>query len=189
MHRKHVCLCFVGGNNRCIGGALSTVHAQCTCSATIWASSRTGDPYFVILGAGIIVAPIVGFDASSTLGMWHFWIFTHFHPFPPLFTLFCSSPPCTPTLWCGPLSWGDGFPGFCLTTIECPMRCRITADEDAWLYHRWEPEVDVESLLQATSPRGQVEDQVDTYEALALAGRVSELADAATPEHSDFVIS
>ena len=33
---------------------------------------------------GIIVAPSVGFDASSTLGMWHFWIFTHFHPFPPL---------------------------------------------------------------------------------------------------------
>ena len=42
------------------------------------------------------------------MGVWHFWIFTHFHPFPPLFTLFCSSPPWTSTLWCGPLSWGDG---------------------------------------------------------------------------------
>ena len=27
-------------------------------------------------------------DASSTLGIWHFQIFTHFHPFPPLFTFF-----------------------------------------------------------------------------------------------------
>ena len=65
------------------GGALSAVRAQCGHSAIIWASSRTGDPYFVILG-GIIVAPNVGFDASSTLGIWHFWIFTHFHPFCPL---------------------------------------------------------------------------------------------------------
>ena len=61
------------------------MRAQCGRSATILASSRTRDPYFVILG-GIIVAPNVGFDASSTLGIWHFWIFTHFHPFPPRFT-------------------------------------------------------------------------------------------------------
>ena len=52
------------------------------------------------------------------------------------------------------------------------MRGRITADEDAWLYHKWKPEVDVDSLLQATLPPGPVEDEVDTYEALALAGRV-----------------
>ena len=170
------------------GGALSAVRARCGGSATIWASSRTGDPYFVILG-GIIVAPSVGFDASSTLGIWHFWIFTHFHPFPPLFTLFCSSPPWTPTLWCGPLSWGDGLPGFCLTTVECPMRGRITVDKDAWLYHKLKIEVDVDSLLPATLPPGPVEDEVDTYEALALAGRVSELSNAATPKHSDFVFS
>ena len=69
------------------------------------------------------------------------------------------------------------------------MRGRITADEDAWLYHKWKPEVDVDSLLQATLPRGPVEDEVDTYEALALAGRVSELSNKATPGHSDFVIS
>ena len=31
-------------------GALSAVRTQCGHSATIWASSRTGDPYFVILG-------------------------------------------------------------------------------------------------------------------------------------------
>ena len=30
------------------------VHAQCARSATIWASSRTGDPYFVILGASLL---------------------------------------------------------------------------------------------------------------------------------------
>ena len=48
--------------------------------ATIWASSHTGDPYFVILG-GIIVATSVGFDASSTLGIWHFWISAPFHTF------------------------------------------------------------------------------------------------------------
>ena len=111
---------------------------------------------------GIIAAPSVGFDTSSTLGIWHFWMFTPFHPFPPLFTLFCSSPPWTPTLWCGPLSWGDGLPAFCLTIVECPIRGRIAADEDAWLYHKWKPEVDVDSLLQATLPPGPVEDEVDT---------------------------
>ena len=69
------------------------------------------------------------------------------------------------------------------------MRGRITADEDARLYHKWKPQVDVDSLLQATLPPGQVEDEVDTYEALALAGRVSELLNAATLEHSEFVLS
>ena len=96
---------------------------------------------------GIIVAPSVGFHASSTLGIWHFWIFTLFYPFPPLFKFFCSSPPWTPTLWCGPLSSGDGLPGFCLTTVECPMRGRITVHKDAGLYHKWKPEFDVDSLL------------------------------------------
>ena len=56
------------------------MRAQCGHNATIWASSRTGDPYFVILG-GIIVAPSVGFDASSTLGIWHF---LDFHPLSPI---------------------------------------------------------------------------------------------------------
>ena len=36
------------------GGTLSAVRAQCRCSATIWASSRIGDPYFVILGASLL---------------------------------------------------------------------------------------------------------------------------------------
>ena len=39
----------------------------------------------MILG-GIIGALNVGFDASSTLGIWHFWILTQFHPFAPFHT-------------------------------------------------------------------------------------------------------
>ena len=45
----------------------------------------------------------------------------------------------------------------------------------------------MDSLLQATLPPGPLEDEGDTYEALALAGRVSELSNAATLEH--FVLS
>ena len=47
-----------------LGGASSAVCAQCARSATIWASSRTRDPYFEILGAprGIMVTPSGGFD-------------------------------------------------------------------------------------------------------------------------------
>ena len=123
----------------------------------------------MILG-GIIVAPSVGFDGSSTLEISHFSILTHFHPFPTPFTLYCSSPQWTPTLWCGPLSWGDGLPGLLMTTVECPMRGRITANEDAWLYDKWKLEFDVDSLLQAALPPGLVEDELDTYEGVALAG-------------------
>ena len=36
------------------GGALSAACAHCGRSALIWASSRTGDPYFVILGASLL---------------------------------------------------------------------------------------------------------------------------------------
>ena len=53
------------------------------------------------------------------------------------------------------------------------MQGRITAGEDAWLYHKWKSEVQVDSLVQATLPPGLVEDEVDTCEALALAGRVA----------------
>ena len=69
------------------------------------------------------------------------------------------------------------------------MQGRITADEDARLYHKWKPEVDTDSFVQATLPPGPVEDEEDTYEALALAGRVSELSNKTTPEHSDFGFS
>ena len=64
-------------------GALSAVRAQCNYLGV--------QPYWRPIlcdTRGIIVAPSIDFHASSTLGMWHFWIFTHFHPFPPLFTLF-----------------------------------------------------------------------------------------------------
>ena len=46
------------------GGALSAVRVQCARSATIWASGRTRDPYFEILGAprGIMVTPSGGFE-------------------------------------------------------------------------------------------------------------------------------
>ena len=42
-------------------------------SATIWASSRTRDPYFEILGAprGIMVTPSGGFARCSTFGSRH----------------------------------------------------------------------------------------------------------------------
>ena len=68
------------------------------------------------------------------------------------------------------------------------MRDRIIANEDAWLYHKWKPEVGLDSLLQATLPPGPVEDEVDTHEALALASRVSELSNKATTEHCDLVL-
>ena len=46
-----------------IGGA-------CARSATIWASGRTRDPYFELLGAprGIMVTPSGGFARRSTFG-------------------------------------------------------------------------------------------------------------------------
>ena len=56
------------------------------------------------------------------------------------------------------------------------MRGHIPADEKVWLYHKLKTEVDVDSLLQATLPPGPTEDGVDTYAALGLASRVSELS-------------
>ena len=44
------------------------VRVQCARSATIWASSRTGDPCFEIIGASSLPC-CVGFDAFSTLGI------------------------------------------------------------------------------------------------------------------------
>ena len=44
------------------------VRAQCARSATIWASGRTGDPCFEIIGASSLPC-CVGFDAFSTLGI------------------------------------------------------------------------------------------------------------------------
>ena len=58
--------------------------------------------------------------------------------------------------------WGDGLPGFCLTTIECPMRGRIIADEDVWLYHKWKLKFDVDFFSQATLPPGPFGDEVNS---------------------------
>ena len=63
-----------------------------------------------------------------------------------------------------------------LTTVECPMRGRIPADEEVCLYHKLKTEVDVDSLLQESLPPGPVEDGVGTYAALGPAGRVGELS-------------
>ena len=54
------------------------MRAQCGRSATIWVYWRP----ILCDTRGIIVAPSIGFDASSTWGVWHFWIFTHFHSTP-----------------------------------------------------------------------------------------------------------
>ena len=62
------------------------------------------------------------------------------------------------------------------------MRGRLPLDEDVWVYRKWKTEVDVDSLLQTTLPPGPIEDEVDSYEAFVLAGRVSELSNATTPE-------
>ena len=63
-----ICLCHgvyassvsVAHGRHCLGAP----QAQCERSATIWASGRTRDPYFEILGAprGIMVPPSGGFD-------------------------------------------------------------------------------------------------------------------------------
>ena len=76
--------------------------------------------------------------------------FTHFHPFSHLLIFTMDS---HTLMWA--LRWGDGLPGFCLTTVECPMRGRIPADEEVWLYHKLKTEVAVDSLLQETLPSVQ----------------------------------
>ena len=66
-----------GGLPRGLGGSLKrsarAVRAQCARSATIWASGRTRDAYFEILGAsrGIMVTPSGGYARRSTFGSRH----------------------------------------------------------------------------------------------------------------------
>ena len=63
--------------------------AQCGRNATIWVPSRTGDPYFVILGASLLpLAWVLMLLPHGGYGI--FGIFTNFHPFPPLFTFFLA---------------------------------------------------------------------------------------------------
>ena len=56
------------------------------------------------------------------------------------------------------------------------MQGCIPADEEAWLCHKLKTQVDMDSLQQETLPHGPIEEGVDTYVALGLAGRVSELS-------------
>ena len=58
-----------------LGGPL----AQGAHSATSWACGRSRNSYLVILGASLLFDKF--FDASSAIGVWRIWIFTHFHPF------------------------------------------------------------------------------------------------------------
>ena len=59
------------------------------------------------------------------------------------------------------------------------MHGRVPADEDAWRYKKRKMEINVNSLLEATLPLGRVENEVDRYDALVLAGRVSVLLNEA----------
>ena len=54
----------LGGVGRLTTTYWGAPQAQCARSATIWASGRTRDPYFEILGAprGIMVTPSIDFD-------------------------------------------------------------------------------------------------------------------------------
>ena len=42
--------------------------------------------------------------------------------------------------------------GFCLHTLECPVRGRAHPNTDKWLFQKWCQEVDVEEVLTATLP-------------------------------------
>ena len=70
---------------------------QCARSTTTWASSRTRNPYCVILWASLLFdSGFCGFFHIGDAG-WAFWIFTEFHPFfTPFHMLFASSITSTP---------------------------------------------------------------------------------------------
>ena len=46
--------------------------------------------------------------------------------------------------------------GFCLHTLECPVRGRAHPSTDKWLFQKWCQEVDVEEVLTATLPNEPV---------------------------------
>ena len=79
------------GDSGCFsGGALSAVHVQCARSATMWACPAEVETH-ILWYFGHHRCLVVGFDA---LGIWHFWMFTLFHPF----LLFCTHfPPISTT--------------------------------------------------------------------------------------------
>ena len=65
------------------------MRAQCGRSTTIWASSRIGDPYFVILGVSLLpLAQVLMLLPHGGYGIFVFSpTFTHFHPFSQFFLL------------------------------------------------------------------------------------------------------
>ena len=69
------------------GGDLNTVRVRCARSATIffWASHRTRNPHFVVLGASLLFDNTY-FGGSFASDM----AFLGFHPFPPIFAYFHS---------------------------------------------------------------------------------------------------
>ena len=66
--------------------------AQCTRSASIWASGRARNPYFVILGASLL------FDNRFLMHLMHGDLTgLKFHPFSPIFTHFHPFSPFSPS--------------------------------------------------------------------------------------------
>ena len=53
--------------------------------------------------------------------------------------------------------------GFCLHTLECPVRGRAHPNTDEWLFQKWCQEVDVEEVLTANLPNEPVsgDEQLD----------------------------
>ena len=73
IHKKYVCVCVCVCVHACVhvAGKATCAHSwdnvwgRLKRSATIWASGRTREPCFEILGASLLPCG-VGFDASST---------------------------------------------------------------------------------------------------------------------------
>ena len=61
--------------------------------------------------------------------------------------------------------------GFCLYTLECPVRGGAHPNTDKWLFQKWCQEVDVEEVLTATLPNEPVsgDEEVDALSNLLLA--------------------
>ena len=55
--------------------------------------------------------------------------------------------------------------GFCVHTLECPVRGRVHSNTDKWLFQKWCQEVDVEEVLTATLPNEPVsgDEELDVF--------------------------
>ena len=90
------CVCFLlcHGKDQGFAHCVELPEAQCARGATIWASAIVETRILWYFRHHCCL--IVGFDA---LWIWHFWIFTMFHPFLPFCTHFFSFPPHPPFFW------------------------------------------------------------------------------------------